>query len=118
MIIENGKIPADKEERRLQAVLALLQGQPVPQVGQQYHICRSDLYKFRRRALPALRTAVADQKKGPRTPANKLRVEKEQQLQAVCERYPSWSSYQVHRHVGPEARGKAFPLISLVTRHY
>jgi hypothetical protein len=101
--MEDGKIPADKEERRLQAVLALLQGQPVPQVGQQYHICRSDLYKLRRRALAALRTAVADHKRGPRTPANKLSVDKEQHLQAVCERYPSWSSYQVHRHLGPEA---------------
>jgi transposase InsO family protein len=100
---EDGKIPTDKEERRLQAVLALLQGQPATHVQHQYHLCRSDLYKFKRRALAALRTAIADHKKGPRTPANKLSVEKEQQLHAVCERYPTWSSYQIHRHMGPEA---------------
>src|SRR2546427_8802694 len=99
---EDGNTPVDKTERRLQAVLALLRGQPATHVQHHYHLCRSDLYKFKRRALAALRTAVADHKKGPRTPANKLSVEKEQQLRTVCERYPTWSSYQVHRHVGTE----------------
>jgi hypothetical protein len=93
---EDGKIPTDKAERRLQAVLALLHGQPATHVQQQYHICQSDLYKFKRRALVAMRTAVADHKKGPCTPANKLSAEKEQQLYAVCERHPTWSSYYVH----------------------
>ena len=81
----------------------MLQGQPATYVQRQYHVCRSDLYKFKRRALAALRTAVADHKKGPRTPANKLSVEKERQIQRICERYPTWSSYQVHRHGGTEA---------------
>jgi hypothetical protein len=97
---EDDNTDTDKEERRLLAVLALLQGQPAMHVQYQYHLCRSDLYKFKRRALAALRLAVADQKRGPRTPANKLSVEKEQHLQAVCERYPTWSSYHVYRHVG------------------
>jgi hypothetical protein len=77
MMTEDGKTPADKAERRLHAVLALLQGQPATHIQHQYHLCRSDLYKFKRRALVAMRTAVADHKKGPRTPANKLCVEKE-----------------------------------------
>jgi transposase len=97
---EEHHTPGDKVERRLRAVLALLQGQPATHVQHQYHLGRSALYKFKRRALAAMRTAVADHKKGPRTPANKLSVEKEQQIQAVCERYPTWSSYQVHCDVG------------------
>jgi transposase len=100
---ENGKTLDEKEERRLRAVLAMLQGQPATQVQQHYRLCRSGLYKFKRRALMAMRTVLADQRKGPRIPANKLSMEKEQQLQAVCGRYPTWSSYQVHRHVGFEA---------------
>src|SRR2546428_1429144 len=89
---EDGNIPTDKAERRLQAVLALLQGQPVTYVQHQYHVCRSELYKFKRRALAALRAAVADHKKRPRTPANKLSVEKEEQPRTGCQRYPMWSS--------------------------
>src|SRR5436190_7743069 len=103
IMTEDDNIPADKAERRLQAVLALLHGQSATHVQQWSHICRSDLYKFKRRALVAMRAAVADSKRGPRTPANRLSAEKEQQLRTVCERYPTWSSYQVHRHVGPAA---------------
>jgi hypothetical protein len=50
----------DKAERRLLAVLALLQGHLATHLQHQYHLCRSDLYKFQRRALAALRIPVAD----------------------------------------------------------
>jgi len=39
-----------KEERRLQAVLALLKGEVVTCVCQRFNICWSDLFKLRRRA--------------------------------------------------------------------
>jgi transposase-like protein len=59
---------SNKEEQRLLSVLALLKGEAAAQVCQQYNICRSDLYKFRRRALAAMRSAVKDQRRGPRRP--------------------------------------------------
>ena len=100
---EENNTLVDEAERRLQAVLAVLQGQSASHVQQQYHLGRSDLYKFKRRALVAMRAAVADQKRGPQRPANRVSGETEQQLRTVCERYPTWSSYQVQRHLGPEA---------------
>ena len=50
---------------RVQAVLALLRGELATQVSAQFAICRSDLYKFRKRALDAMRDALRDEKKGP-----------------------------------------------------
>ena len=44
-----------KLERRVQAVLALFRGVPAARVSVQFGICPSDLYKFRRRALAAMR---------------------------------------------------------------
>jgi hypothetical protein len=40
-----------KCQHRVQAVLALFRGEAVAQVSTQYQICRSDLYKFQRRAV-------------------------------------------------------------------
>ena len=94
---ENQRAQPDKEERRLQGVLALLAGQPVATVCHHYHLCRSDLYKFKRRALEALREAMADRPRGPRQPPRRLVAEQEQEIKAVCERHPTFSSYQVAR---------------------
>ena len=41
-------------KHRLQAILALLGGEPMPQVTARFGICRSVLYKWRHRALCAL----------------------------------------------------------------
>ncbi len=57
---------AEKQERRLLAVLALLRGEPAAQVCQQYSICRSDLYKYKQRALAAMRSAMKDSESRPR----------------------------------------------------
>ena len=38
-------------EHRLQALLALLGGEPMPEVTARFGMCRSILYKWRRRAL-------------------------------------------------------------------
>ncbi len=91
------KNQSTKEEQRLQAVLAVLRGRKATEVCRQYNISRSDLYKFKRRALLAMKEAVADQKRGPRTPANKTCAEKEDQIKAVCNRQPTLSSYQICR---------------------
>ena len=47
-------------EHRLQAVLALLGGEPVPQVTARFGMGRSIFYKWRHRALTALQGALTD----------------------------------------------------------
>lgn len=100
---ENDGAQLDKEARRLRGVLALLAGQPAAVICAQYHLCRSDLYKFKRRALEAMRAAMADRPRGPHRPTRRLAAEKEQEVKAVCERHPTFSSYQVHRALGDGA---------------
>jgi len=52
-------------EHRLQAVLALLGGEPVPQVTVRFAMGRSILYKWRHRALQALQHTLTDHRPGP-----------------------------------------------------
>src|SRR5437016_1898832 len=92
-----------KHARRIQAVLALLRGEPVADVSTRYRICRSDLYKYRRRALTAMRQGLADRRRGPRRPHNRLPVAREQPVAVLCHDRPPWSSYTVHQRVGPDA---------------
>lgn len=93
----------EKEKRRLLAVLALLRGEPAAQVCQQYSICRSALYKFRRRALAAMRTAMKDKPPGPRLPSNRLAQEKEQRIKVLSQREPTLSSYQLCELLAPDS---------------
>ena len=51
-------------QHRLEAVLALLRGEPGQQVAECFRMTRSDLYKFRARAPQALRYALLDQPRG------------------------------------------------------
>src|SRR5262249_1123243 len=76
---------------------------PAAEVSQDYHICKSDLYKFKRRALAAMREAMRDQPRGARQPHNRLAKEKEQRLQTLCERQPTLSSYAANRLLGDNA---------------
>ncbi len=92
-----------KADRRLQAVLALLRGEKAAEVSRTFHIARSDLYKFQRRALSAMREALKDQPRGPKHPANTLSEGKEQHIVTLCERYPTQSSYQLHRRLNQDA---------------
>jgi transposase InsO family protein len=92
-----------KCQRRVQAVLALFRGQAVAQVSMRYRICRSDLYKFYRRALDAMRDALNDEKRGPRTPHNRLEADKEEAIRHVCERHPTLSSYEVRDRLQADA---------------
>lgn len=91
-----------KLERRMNAVLALFKGEPVAQITAQFGISRSNLYKFRQRAYTAIREALVDQPRGPQTPHNRLAKQKEEAIQALCQRRPTLSSYQVHHHLGPD----------------
>lgn len=92
-----------KVAQRIAAVLDFFRGIPLPQITAKSGIGRSDLYKFRRRALTALSHALEDQPRGPKRPHNRLPAATEQQLTALCQRHPTWSASQVQQQYGPEA---------------
>ncbi len=94
---------SSKEDRRLQAVLALLGGQQAPRVATEFGISCSVLYKFCNRALAAIRTALADQPRGPKRPHNRLNPGQEGEVVSLCQRHPTASSYQVSQRLGPDA---------------
>ncbi len=79
---------------RVQAVLALLRGEPAAQVSVDYGIDRSSLYKFRSRAIEAIREAVKDQPRGPRRPHNHVSEALEEDTISLCQLRPSFSSYR------------------------
>lgn len=93
----------DKSLHRLQAVLVLLSGEPSAQVAARFRISRSDLYKFRRRALNAMALALADRRRGPRLPHNCLSQPQQTRIAAVCARHPTVSSYQISKRLGAAA---------------
>jgi transposase InsO family protein/transposase len=94
---------AAKTDRRVQAVLALFQGEAVADVCGQYQIGRSDLYKYRHRALTAIRAALTDQPRGPRQPANHLSPRQEAQIVTLCQQHPTWSARAIQAHGGVDA---------------
>ena len=90
-------------EHRLQAVLALLGGEPVPDVTAYFGMGRSILYKWRRRALTALQGALTDHRPGPQRPANRLTPAEEAPLVELAQRHPTWSAAQIQAKAGPAA---------------
>src|SRR3989441_1545179 len=90
-------------ERRLTAVLALLGGEPVPQVTARFGMGRSILYTWRHRALTALQSALTDHRPGPQCPANRLSPAQEEPLVALAQRQPTWSAAQIHAKAGSDA---------------
>ena len=87
-------------ERRVQVVLALFRGASVAEVSRQYRIGRSDLYKFRARALEAMREALKGRPRGPKRPHNRLDPHREEGVVAFCQRHRTLSSSQVHQQLG------------------
>jgi transposase InsO family protein len=98
-----GRSVPDRHARRVRAVLDLFRGDAVTDVSMRYGIGRSDVYKFRRRALAAINEALAYRGRGPRRPHNRLARDSEAQVVALCQRHPTWSSHVVHRHCGGDA---------------
>jgi transposase InsO family protein len=90
-------------EYRLQAILALLGGEPVPDVTARFGMGRSILYKWRRRALTALQGALTDHHPGPQCPANRLSPAQEHSLVELAQRHPTWSAAQIQVKAGPDA---------------
>lgn len=94
---------AAKADCRMQAVLALFQGEAVADVCRQYQIGRSDLYKYRHRALTAIRAALDDHLRGPRQPANHLSSCQEAQIVILCQQHPTWSARAIQAQCGVDA---------------
>jgi transposase InsO family protein len=92
-----------KQTQRVQAVLALLRGESVQQVVERSRICRSDLYKFRRRAQTAMEQVLSEQPRGPKCPHNRLKERTEHLLVTLCQRYPTYSARQIAGKCGGEA---------------
>jgi transposase InsO family protein len=92
-----------KHAQRVQAILDLFHGDAMADVSTRYGIGRSDLYKFQRRALAAINDALADRRRGPRRPHNRIAPASEAQIVALCQRHPTWSSYALHRCYGTNA---------------
>jgi transposase InsO family protein len=90
-------------EHRLQAVLALLGGEPVPNVTARFGMGRSILYKWRHRALTALQGALTDHRPGPQCPANRLSPAEDAPLVELAQRHPTWSAAQIQAKAGPDA---------------
>src|SRR4029453_4195177 len=90
-------------QHRLEAVLALLRGEPGQQVAERFRMTRSDLYKFRARALQALRYALLDQPWGPKRPHNRLAADREEAVMQSLHQHPTWSARQLHEHLRDEA---------------
>src|SRR5256714_2915439 len=90
-------------EHRLHAVLALLGGEPVPDVTARFGMGRSILYTWRHRALTALQGALTEHRPGPPCPANRLSPAQEQPLVALAQRHPTWSAAQIQAQAGPAA---------------
>lgn len=91
------------QDLRTQAVLDLLRGHPATQVSARYGIDRSSLYKFRRRALAAIRDALGDQPRGPKRPHNHVSDALEQKAVSLCELRPTFSFYRIVRHLDRNA---------------
>ena len=64
---------------------------------------RSDLFKFRRRALDAMRAVMADKRRGPKRPANRLPEDREQRVRAACERWTTFSAAEIRSGLGDGA---------------
>jgi transposase InsO family protein len=103
METSDGAVSGGKEEGRLLAVLALLTGESTAQVCREYSICRSDLYKFRRRALVAMREGLKDRRRGPRRPSNRLPEQGERRIESVARRSSTLSSYQISESLAPDS---------------
>lgn len=99
----SASLPSSKQENRVQAVLALFHGEPVAQVSRRFHICRSDLYKFRRLAYTAIEHAVNEKPRGPQRPHNHTEEHQEQEIVFLCQRYSTFSAHQIAEKLGRDA---------------
>jgi len=84
-------------ETHLRAVFLMLAGKSVTAVSEQFKICRTNLYKLRRRATDAVRREIERPIEKKSLVHNRLPIEKENKVVKWCERHPTLSSYRVSK---------------------
>ena len=87
-------MPKILNEKRYQAVLAVLAGRPWTEVTAEYRISRGRLAILRTRALEAIASAVADRAPS-RPPWNRTRPEVEGHVTRAARRYPTWPARKI-----------------------
>ena len=65
-------------------------------VVNEFNISRSCLYKFKKRALLAMRDALKDH---PRGAKRKEMTKQDKKIISMCKRYPALSSYEIQKRV-------------------
>jgi hypothetical protein len=69
--------------------MAMFRGEQAAHISVTFQISRSDLYEFRRRALTAMRQALADHPRGPKRPHMRLSMDREGNIVGLCQRHPT-----------------------------
>lgn len=84
-------------ETHLRAAFLMLAGRSVAAVSQEFDICRTSLYKLRRRAIDAVRREIERPAKNRNPARNRTPEEKEDKIVRLCQRHPALSSYRISR---------------------
>lgn len=79
----------------LRALFLMLAGKSVAAVSQEFKICRTSLYRLRRRATNAVRREIERPVERKSPVHNRLPIGKENKVMKWCERHPTLSSYRV-----------------------
>ncbi len=84
-------------EIHLRAVFLMLAGRSVASVSEEFKICRTSLYRLRRRATDAVRREIESPTRNKKPAHNRILREKEAKIVRLCQRYTAISSYQISR---------------------
>lgn len=84
-------------ETHLRAAFLMLAGRSVAAVSQEFDICRTSLYKLRRRVRDAVRREIERPAKNKNPARNRTPEEKEDKIVRLCRRYTTLSSYRISR---------------------
>lgn len=84
-------------ETHLRAVFLMLEGRSVAAVSEEFKICRTSLYKLRRRATDAVRREIERPAKNKNYGHNRTPQKKGDKIVRLCQRHPTFSSYRISR---------------------
>lgn len=85
------------EAHLARAAFMLLAGKSVAAVSEEFGICRTSLYKLRRRATDAVCREIERPTKNRKPVRNRIPEEKEDKIVRLCQRHTAVSSYRISR---------------------
>lgn len=88
------------EAHLVRAAFLMLAGTSVAAVSEEFKICRTSLYRLRRRAMNAVRREIERPAKNRKPARNRTPEEKEDKIVRLCQRHTTASSYQISRKFG------------------